>query len=84
MIPSLAGIVGAMADASDAFEEAVRCRAAGVGLVPIEVIRKLTPSEWGRIRMLDQAAARRLIAVIDRAEPVIIIEVPQENVDHGH
>lgn len=55
-----------MADVSDAFEEAVRCRATGVGLVPIEVIRKLTRSEWGRIRMMGQGEAGRLIAVIRR------------------
>lgn len=83
MTPSLTGIVGIMADVSDAYEEAVRCRAAGVGLVPIEVIRKLTRSEWSRIRMMGQVEAGRLIAVID-AEPVIIIERPRESVDHGH
>jgi hypothetical protein len=70
-------------NASDAFEEAVHCRASGIGLVPIGVIQKLTWAEWVRIRVMDQPEARRLVRSFDM-EPVIVIERPQENVDHGH
>lgn len=68
---------------SDAYEEAVRCRAAGDGLVPIGIIQKLTHPEWLRIRMMGQAEARRLVRAFDMA-PVIVIERPREDVDHGH
>ena len=70
-------------DASDAFEEAVLCRAHGIGLVPIEIIRLLTWPEWVRIRAMDQFEARRLVRAFD-TEPVIVIERPREDVDHGH
>jgi hypothetical protein len=70
-------------DASDAYEEAVRCRACGIGLVPIEVIQKLTWAEWVRIRVMDQPEARRLVRALDM-EPVIVIERSREDVDHGH
>lgn len=70
-----------LGDASDAFEEAVRCRASGTGLVPIEVIQKLTRAEWARIRVMDQPEARRLVRAFD-TEPVIIIERSREDVDH--
>ena len=68
-------------DASDAFEEAVLCRAHGIGLVPIGVLNRLTYSEWLRIRVMDQPEARRLVRAFEM-EPVIVIERPRE--DHGH
>lgn len=70
-------------DASDAFEEAVLCRAHGIGLVPIGVLNRLTYSEWLRIRVMDQPEARRLARAFEM-EPVIVIERPQECVDHEH
>jgi hypothetical protein len=81
MTRALAGIVDAMSDVSDAFEEAVRCRAAGIGLVPIGVIRLLTLAEWYRIRTMGQPEARRLVAIHD-AEPLVTIDPPRKDADH--
>ena len=82
MTRALAGIVDAMSDVSDTFEEAVRCRATGVGLVPIGVIRQLTLVEWYRIRIMGQSEARRLVALWG-AEPLVMIEPPERDADHG-
>ncbi len=66
-----------MADASDAFEEAVRWRASGIGLVPIGVIRQLTPEEWGKVRLLGQTEAQLLAALRD-AEPSVEVDYSKE------
>ncbi len=50
---------------SDAFDEAVRCRAVGIGAVPVVLIRKMTREEWARIRLMTQAEARRMVAEYD-------------------
>jgi len=80
---------------SDAFEEAVRHRASGVGLVPIGLIKRLTPAEWGQIRVLTQGEARRLMAIYDAAPPIAsrtktptmdssAIDRLLKEVEHGH
>lgn len=48
--------------AVDWFLESVRCRASDDGLVPIGLIRRLTPGQWSKIRMMTQAQARKLLA----------------------
>lgn len=84
MTRSLAGMLSDMADASDAYEDAVRCRAFGNGFVPMEILTKLTRAEWSRIRMMGQWEARRLVSILD-AEPVIEVEIDPsgKDVDHG-
>lgn len=58
---------------SEAFEVAVRCRAEGNGLVPVAVLRLLTPAEWSVIRLMNQHAARqRLLEVVARVQTTVI------------
>ncbi len=83
MTRALAGIVDVMIDVSDAYEEAVRCRATGIGLVPIEVIRRLSLVEWYKIRVMGQSQARRLVAIRD-AEPLVTTEPSGKDVDREH
>ncbi len=57
-------------DFSEAFEAAVRCRAYGIGLVPVMVISRLTPEEWAKIRLMDSREAMRVLAVLDAPQLV--------------
>lgn len=65
---------------SAAFEEAARCRAFHIGLVPISVIKRLTPAEWGQIRLMSQSMARRLVEGYDAA----VVDKLMKEIKHEH
>ena len=80
---------------TDTFEEAVRSRASGNGLVSIDLIKLMTPIEWGRIRLMSQSMEARRVATFNKAapawartktptmDPSVIDRLLKEN-DHGH
>ena len=59
---------GVEAPAVDWFLESVRCRASDDSLVPVGLIRRLTPGQWSKIRMMTQGQARKLLAWHARGE----------------
>lgn len=83
-------VADVMADASVAFDEALRYRASDFGMVPIETIKQLTRSEWDQIRMMGQAEARRRVAARSLQAPTAVSDMELtvvlgrlEDVGHG-
>lgn len=55
---------------SDAFKDAVICRASGVGLVPYSLLSKLSREEWGQVRLMNRTDAFNLLKTFSRNSPL--------------